>query len=85
MMTLGNFIPITVLVKTELVKRVGGFPTPFSEVWPYKGCEDWGLWQQLLRAGATFVHYPERTWAWVHHHGHTSGESWTGPRTTVDI
>lgn len=69
----GNFIPVTLIVRRSLLAEVGGFPTPGTEEWPHPTCEDWGCWQRLLRAGATFSHLPERTWIWRHHGRNTSG------------
>jgi glycosyltransferase involved in cell wall biosynthesis len=57
-----NYIPVTVLVRTELVRKVGGFVDhPDDNGDP---CEDWGLWLALLDAGAVFGHLPQRTWIW---------------------
>jgi len=57
-----NYIPVTVLVRTELVRKVGGFRDhPDDNGDP---CEDWGLWLALLDAGAVFSHLPQRTWIW---------------------
>jgi len=57
-----NYIPVTVLVRTELVRKVGGFQDhPDDNGDP---CEDWGLWLALLTAGAVFSHLPQRTWIW---------------------
>lgn len=57
-----NYIPVTVLVRTELVRKVGGFRDhPDVNGDP---CEDWGLWLALLDAGAVFSHLPQRTWIW---------------------
>ena len=57
-----NYIPVTVLVRTELVRKVGGFQEhPDVNGDP---CEDWGLWLALLTAGAVFSHLPQRTWIW---------------------
>lgn len=75
-MTEGNFIPITVLVKRSLLETVGGFPQPGTEEWPNETNEDWGCWQKMLRAGAKFEHAPKRTWRWIWHGGHTSGRAW---------
>jgi glycosyltransferase involved in cell wall biosynthesis len=75
-LTEGNFIPITVLVKRSLLETVGGFPQPGSEEWPDDRNEDWGCWQKMLRAGAKFVHAPKRTWRWHWHGEHTSGRPW---------
>jgi hypothetical protein len=71
--TTWNWIPITVLAGTELVRDVGGFPMPGTEEWPPINCEDHGLWVKLLRAGAKFAHLPERTWVWHVHGNHLSG------------
>lgn len=73
LLTAGNFIPITCLVRREALTAVGGFPEPMSERWPHPDNEDWGAWQALLRNGATFVHAPETTWVWNHGVGNTSG------------
>ncbi len=72
-LTRGNFIPVTVLVRRELLEDVGGFPQPGSVEWPHETCEDWGCWQRMLRAGAKFRHVPERTWRWRWHGKNTSG------------
>jgi glycosyltransferase involved in cell wall biosynthesis len=57
-----NYIPVTVLVRTELARKVGGFVDhPDVNGDP---CEDWGLWLALLDAGAVFSHLPQRTWIW---------------------
>lgn len=57
-----NYIPVTVLARTELVRQVGGFvPHPDEYGDP---CEDWGLWLRLLDAGAQFSHLRARTWLW---------------------
>lgn len=75
-MTEGNFIPITVLVKRSLLVKVGGFPQPGTEEWPNETNEDWGCWRKMLQAGARFEHAPRRTWRWVWHGKHTSGRAW---------
>jgi glycosyltransferase involved in cell wall biosynthesis len=75
-LTEGNFIPITVLVRRSLLEQVNGFPQPGSERWPHDHCEDWGCWQDMLRAGARFRHVPERTWVWHWHGQNTSGRPW---------
>ena len=57
-----NYIPVTVLARTDLVLKVGGFqPHPDENGDP---CEDWGLWLALLDDGAKFSHLPQRTWIW---------------------
>jgi hypothetical protein len=71
-----NFIPITVLVRRQLLEEVGGFPALNSPEWPENCCEDWALWRRLLDVDATFTHLPERTWNWMWHGRNTSGRSW---------
>lgn len=75
-LTEGNFVPVTVLVRRSWLEKVDGFPRPGSERWPHAECEDWGCWQDLLRAGARFRHVPERTWVWNWHGANTSGKPW---------
>lgn len=65
-----NFIPITVLVRSELIHEVGYFEPLGSQTNP---CEDWGTWLKLLDAGARIEHLNERTWAWNWHGNNTSG------------
>lgn len=72
----GNFIPITVLVRRELIMDVGGFPQPGTDEWSHTTCEDWGCWLRLLDAGARFDHVPHKTWRWRWHRGNTSGRPW---------
>ena len=55
-----NYIPVTVLTRTELVRSVGGFEARPDE--NGDPCEDWGLWLKLLDVGAKFSHLPQRTW-----------------------
>lgn len=67
-----NFIPVTALARTDLVRKVGGFVEhPDANGDP---CEDWGLWLSLLDAGAVFSHLPQRTW--IRHPGGTRGRGW---------
>lgn len=68
-----NWIPVTHLVRRELVLDAGGFPECNTEQWPHTECEDWGLLQALHAAGAAFGHLPERTWRWNHNGQNTSG------------
>jgi len=67
-----NYIPITCMIRTELLRDVGGFeskdPTNTQSL-----CDDWGTWIKLRDAGAKIVHLPRRTWAWHWHVGNTSG------------
>lgn len=50
-----NFIPVTACVRTELLRKVGGFPTDVE-------LEDHALWLKLLDAGARFAHTPVIAW-----------------------
>lgn len=65
----GSFIPITHMVRTELVRRIGGFPPPGTTRW----IEDWGYLVNLLDAGAVFYHLPVVTWRWQIHESMTGG------------
>lgn len=65
-----NYIPITVLARTELLHKIGGFQPKGP---PENPCDDWGTWDALLDAGATFFHLNERTWFWRWHSGNTNG------------
>jgi glycosyltransferase involved in cell wall biosynthesis len=70
-----NYIPVTVVVRTSLLREVGGFPV-YGENCDWEGDEEWSLWLRLLDAGAKFSHEPTRTWEYNHHGGNTSGRSW---------
>lgn len=73
--TVGNFIPITWVGRTSLIRAVGGFPQPVPD--PTKGSgrieEDYGLLLKLLDAGARFAHVPARTWKYHFHDANTGG------------
>ena len=82
-----NYIPVTVLARTDLVREVGGFIADLT-IAPPAACDEWGLWLRMLDAGARIAHLPERTWTWNMHSGNTSGSpqlgdakpGWKGPR-----
>lgn len=78
-----NFIPVTLIVRRELLEAIGGFPVPGTEDWPHQDCEDWACWRRLVAVGAKFHHTPEVTWLWHHHGKNTSGrgDRWPGPPT----
>jgi len=78
-----NFIPVTILVRRELLADVGGFPLPNSPEWPHADCEDWACWRKLRDAGGKFVHTPEVTWLWHHHGRNTSGRGDMWPTKPV--
>lgn len=65
-----NYVPVTTLVRTKLIKKVGGFRPKGP---PQNPCDDWGTWDALLDEGAVFHHLNERTWFWRWHPGNTSG------------
>ena len=67
-----NYIPITVLVRTELLWSAGGF-TPSTPDSLESLNDDHGTWMGLLAAGAKFSHLNRRTWLWHWHGQHTSG------------
>jgi glycosyltransferase involved in cell wall biosynthesis len=68
-----NFIPVTVLARTEKVRAAGGFqPHPDANGDP---CEDWGLWLAMLDLGAKFGHLPVRTWRWNYSPDTTKGRA----------
>ncbi len=72
----GNFIPVTYLVRTELVRAVGGFPEPYSmpTVRTSGECEDYLLLLKMLDAGASFHHVVDVcTWAYTMHGANTGG------------
>lgn len=73
------FIPVCALYRTDLLRKVGGWPTPGTPDWPAPDCEDHGLWLRMLDAGAKIVHAPERTWVCHHHAGSTAGRPWKTP------
>lgn len=52
-----NFIPVTVLARTESIRRAGGFD-------PADRYEDYALWCRMLRQGARFAHLPQPTWTY---------------------
>lgn len=74
-MTRGNFIPITALVRHSTLIEAGGFdPAPQSE---HRVPDDLLLWRSMLAVGAKFYHVPHRTWQYSFHEGNTLGRRWT--------
>lgn len=63
-----SYIPVTSLMRTELVQKTEGFRKP-----PGSDYEDWGMYLQLLDLGAKFHHLPLKTWRWHHGEHSTSG------------
>lgn len=65
---------ITMLVRTELAQAVGFHAPPAdAEVGGQRYGEDYQFTLECVKAGATIVHLPQRTWWWNHHLGNTSG------------
>jgi hypothetical protein len=53
----GNFVPVTYLVRTATIRKAGGFPQPYSMRVPFSGeCEDYLALIRMLDAGARFYH-----------------------------
>jgi hypothetical protein len=70
----GSFIPITHLVRTETVRKIGGFPEGrYLDNGRYQG-EDERYLIEMLRAGAVFEHLDERTWYWYVNPRSTAGK-----------
>jgi len=62
-----NFIRTTITMRTELVRRVGGWPGEYRDgVFTETGVpyEDWDLLIRLARAGARFRCVPFETWVY---------------------
>ncbi|MGV8972193.1 MAG: glycosyltransferase [Rhodoglobus sp.] len=75
-------VPITMLVRTDLLRQVGGWsaqwdPTqgedPGMDADGNRAGEDYRLILRAVAAGATIVHLPKRSWRWRHHGNNTSG------------
>lgn len=60
----GSFIPITHLVRTETVRRAGGFPQSRRLPDGRLQGEDERYLIALLDAGARFAHLDAKTWVW---------------------
>jgi hypothetical protein len=78
----GNFVPVCYLVRTALLKQVGGFPEPHSVPVPAGnnsgGCEDSLALLKLLDAGARFHHVlGVRTWRYHVWGGNVGGRGIT--------
>lgn len=54
-----NYIPATALIRTDLLRSVGG--------WPDDDWEDHELWKRFLDVGARFVKVDEVTWHYRRH------------------
>jgi hypothetical protein len=61
-----NYIPATVLIRSDAFRRAGGF-RPSGQV--QHGWEDWDLWLRLLDAGCRFAWTDTVTWLYRFHEG----------------
>lgn len=52
-----GIFPITVLARTEVIRRVGGFPVEARY-------EDWALWNAMADEGVAFTTHDEVTWTY---------------------
>lgn len=73
LITRGNFIPVTTLVKVRSFRRVGGFPEPGDRDYTLSPHEDWLMFRRLALKGFRFEHLPEETWIWRKGDWHTEG------------
>lgn len=67
-----NYIPITCMIKTDVLRCVGGFESK-DPTNPHSLCDDWGTWVKIRDAGFKIHHLNRRTWRWHWHGGNTSG------------
>lgn len=70
MMRSQNFLPITNLVRTSMMRDAGGFRQAHEGV---TAGEDFFMWNDMLDLGARFFCHSAVTWRWNGHAGHTSG------------
>lgn len=66
-----NYIPVTACVRTDMLRRVGGFPVDAE-------LEDHALWLALLDAGARFVYTPVIAWHYRRRPGSRTEKGVTG-------
>lgn len=72
--TQGSFIPMTHLVRTDLVRQIGGFRPGYTvDGGRYRGEDEDYLIRLMDEAGAIFEHLDTVTWNWHVHAGHTAG------------
>lgn len=80
-----NFIPCPVLVRTAMMRDIGGFRDFKLGDWDPSKCELLHAWQDLIRMEAVFAHCPWRTWAAVRNGQNTAGLSWPDHIGTTQI
>jgi glycosyltransferase involved in cell wall biosynthesis len=65
----------TILVRTDLAQACGWVDSSEEAlIHGQRAGEDYRFTLACLAKGARIVHHPERTWAWSHHGGNTSGQ-----------
>ena len=65
----------TILVRTDLAQSLGWIDSSDAAlIHGQRAGEDYRFTLACLAKGARIVHHPERTWAWSHHGGNTSGQ-----------
>lgn len=65
---------ITTLVRTELAREVGFYPTEDgATIDGQRAGEDFAFTLGCIAAGAKIMHLPQITWYWRHHGANTSG------------
>lgn len=66
---IGNYIPSTVMMRTDVFRELNGFDqTPFA-------AEDWDMWLRMLNAGKVFKCVDEITWEY-RFHGANISDGW---------
>jgi glycosyltransferase involved in cell wall biosynthesis len=66
---IGNYIPSTVMMRTDVFREFGGFDeTPFI-------AEDWDMWLKMLRQNKVFKCVDEITWEY-RFHGSNISDGW---------
>lgn len=60
----GNYIPVTVLVRAAAFRNAGEFPLEAEHGW-----EDWELWKRMLDQGCRFACVETATWLYRLHPG----------------
>lgn len=74
LITRGNFIPVTALVKVRSLRRVGCFPEPGDSDYRLSPHEDWLMFRRIALANGHFEHYTgPPTWIWRKGTHHTEG------------
>jgi glycosyltransferase involved in cell wall biosynthesis len=66
-----SYLPVTSMVRMRFLREMDEpFKAPLDSDY-----DDWGMYLQLLDAGARFSHIAQKTWTWNHWGGNSSGRS----------